>query len=91
MLVTIDNNDLVLLTKSQNTIEALPMTNQEMQEESSPKCLEKLEGDKSKSEIIQQKQKYLEKKQFMFGAADNNYSIVLIGNQNNFKALQVTN
>jgi hypothetical protein len=55
MLVTIDNNDLVLLPMSQNTVEALPMTNQKMQEDSSLECLEKLEGDKSKSEIIQQK------------------------------------
>jgi hypothetical protein len=27
----------------------------------------------------------------MFGVADNNDSIMLIGSQNNFKALQVTN
>lgn len=47
MFVTTDNNDLVLLTKNQNTLKALQVTNQEMQEESFPQHLKKLEGDKS--------------------------------------------
>jgi hypothetical protein len=53
IFVTTDNNDLMLLTESQDTLEALLVTNQKMQEESSPKRLETLEGDRSKSEIIQ--------------------------------------
>lgn len=43
----------MLLTESQNTLEALLMTNQKMQEESFLERLETLEGDKSKCEIIQ--------------------------------------
>ncbi len=57
------------------------MTNQEMQEESSPKHLETLDDDRSENEIIQQEQRYVEEKQFMFGAADSNDSAVLIESQ----------
>ncbi len=44
----------MLLTSSQDTLKALLMTNQEMQEESFLERLEMLKGDRSESEIIQQ-------------------------------------
>jgi hypothetical protein len=44
----------MLLTSSQDTLKALLMTNQEMQEESFLEHLEMLKGDRSESEIIQQ-------------------------------------
>jgi hypothetical protein len=43
-----------VLTESQDTSKALPVTDQEMQEESSPEHLETLEDDRSENEIIQQ-------------------------------------
>ncbi len=54
MFVVADSNDSAVLTESQNTSKALPATNQEMQEESSPEHLETLEDDRSENEIIQQ-------------------------------------
>ncbi len=54
MFVAADNNDSVVLTESQDTSKALPVTNQEMQEENSPEHLETLEDDRSENEIIQQ-------------------------------------
>jgi hypothetical protein len=62
-----------------------------MQEESSPECLETLEDDRFESEIIQQEQRSVEEKQFMFGAADSNDSAVLIESQDSSEALPVTN
>ncbi|CAK9876055.1 unnamed protein product [Sphagnum jensenii] len=89
--VAADSNDSAVLTESQDTSEALPVTNQEMQEESSPECLETLEDDRFESEIIQQEQRCVEEKQFMFGAADSNDSAVLIESQDSSEALPVTN
>jgi len=86
-----DSNDSAVLTESQDTSEALPVTNQEMQEESSPEHLETLEDDRSENEIIQQEQRSVEEKQFMFGAADSNDSAVLIESQDSSEALPVTN
>ncbi|CAM6026229.1 unnamed protein product [Sphagnum balticum] len=91
MFVAADSNDSAVLTESQDTSDALPVTNQEMQEESSPERLETLEDDRSESEIIQQEQRSVEEKQFMFGAADSNDSAVLIESQDSSEALPVTN
>jgi hypothetical protein len=91
MFVAADSNDSAVLTESQDTSEALPVTNQEMQEESSPECLETLEDDRFESEIIQQEQRSVEEKQFMFGAADSNDSAVLIESQDSSEAMPVTN
>jgi hypothetical protein len=91
MFVAADNNDSAVLTESEDTSEALPVTNQEMQEESSPEHLETLEDDRSENEIIQQEQRSVEEKQFMFGAADNNDSAVLIESQDSSEALPMTN
>jgi hypothetical protein len=54
MFIAADSNDSAVLTESQDTSKALPVTNQEMQEESSPEHLETLEDDRSENEIIQQ-------------------------------------
>jgi hypothetical protein len=51
---TTNINDSMLLTSSQDTLKALLMTNQELQEESFLERLEMLKGDRSESEIIQQ-------------------------------------
>ncbi len=81
MFIAADSNDSAVLTESQDTSKALPVTNQEMQEESSPEHLETLEDDRSENEIIQQEQRSVEEKQFMFGATDSNDSAVLIESQ----------
>ncbi len=91
MFVAADSNDSAVLTESQDTSDTLPVTNQEMQEDSSPECLEMLEDDRSESEIILQEQRSVEEKQFMFGAADSNDSAVWIESQDSSEALPVTN
>ncbi len=52
MFVAADNNGSVVLTESQDTSKALRVTNQEMQEETSPKHLETLEDDRSEMRLF---------------------------------------
>jgi hypothetical protein len=54
-----DSNDSVVLIKSQDNFEALPVTNQEKQEKSSTEVLEMVEVGKSENEVSEQEQRFV--------------------------------
>jgi hypothetical protein len=82
-----DSNDSAVLIESQDSSKALPVTNQEEQEESSAEALEMVEVGRFENEASEQERRSVKEKQAMFGAADSNDSAVLMESQDTSEAL----
>jgi hypothetical protein len=79
-----DSNDSAVLTEGQDTSEALLVTNQEKQEESSAEAQEMTEVGRFEDEASELEQ------QAMFGAADTNNTAVLMESQDSSEPLPMT-
>ncbi len=79
-----DSNDSAVLIEGQDTSEALPVTNQEKQEESFTEAQEMIEVRRFEDEASELGQ------QAMFGAADSNTTAVLMESQDSSEPLPMT-
>jgi molybdopterin biosynthesis enzyme MoaB len=77
--------------ESQNSLEPLPMSNQEEQEESFAEAQEMIKVKGFEKEVIQQEQRSIEEKLTMFITTNNNDLVLLTKNQNTLEALPMTN
>jgi cephalosporin hydroxylase len=90
MFVAADSNDSAVLTESRDTSEALPVTIQEKEEESSAEPL-MTEVASFENEASEQEQRSVEEKQTMFVGADSNDLAVLTEGRDTSESFPFTN
>jgi cephalosporin hydroxylase len=90
MFVAADSNDSAVLTESRDTSEALPVTIQEKEEESSAEPL-MTEVASFENEASEQEQRSVEEKQTMFVGADSNDLAVLTESRDTSESFPFTN